>query len=111
MLFLVVDLLVIVLIAVLLAISFGISTKVIWSAIIAPSLYFFITILSLDISQPEIMLNKSKLPTGKVSLLLSHFVCRHATFLPKIGSQKERCVTTKKMAAYWTRKGCIKKNK
>ena len=66
-------------------------------------------VLSLDISQPEIMLNKSKLQTGKVSLLLSHFACRHATLLPKIGSQKERYVTTKKMAAYWTRKGCIKK--
>ena len=44
MLVLVVDLLVIVLIAVLLVISFGISTKVIWSAIIAPSLYFFMII-------------------------------------------------------------------
>ena len=58
-------------------------------------------VLSLDISQPEIMLNKSKLQTGKVCLLLSHFVCRHATLLPKIGSQKERCVTTKK----WLRTG------
>ena len=43
MLVLVVDLLVIVLIAVLIVISFGISTKVIWSAIIALSLYFFMT--------------------------------------------------------------------
>ena len=40
---LVVDLLVIVFFAVLIVISFGISTKVIWSAIIALSLYFVMT--------------------------------------------------------------------
>ena len=44
MLVVVVDLLVIVLIAVLVVISFGISTKVTRSAIIALSLYFFLTI-------------------------------------------------------------------
>ena len=44
MLVFVVDLLVIVLIAVLVVISFGISTKMISSAIIALSLYFFLTI-------------------------------------------------------------------
>ena len=52
---LVVDLLVIVLIAVLVVISFGISTKVIWSALIALwlSLYFFITIRRLNVNKTD----------------------------------------------------------
>ena len=51
MLVLVIDLLVIVLIAVLVVISFGISTKVIWSAIIALSLYFFIAIRGWNVNK------------------------------------------------------------
>ena len=51
MLVLVIDLLVIVLIAVLVVISFGISTKVIWSAIIALSLYFFIAISGWNVNK------------------------------------------------------------
>ena len=51
MLVLVIDLLVIVLIAVLVVISFGISTKVIWSEIIALSLYFFLTIRRLKLNK------------------------------------------------------------
>ena len=54
MLVLVVDLLVIVLFAVLIVISFGISTKVIWSAIIALSLYFVMTMRRRNVNKTGI---------------------------------------------------------
>ena len=54
MLVLVVDFLVIVLIAVLIVISFGLSTKVIWSAIIALCLYFFMTMRRWNVNKTGI---------------------------------------------------------
>ena len=54
MLVLGVDFLVIVLIAVLIVISFGLSTKVIWSAIIALCLYFFMTMRRWNVNKTGI---------------------------------------------------------
>ena len=54
MLVLVVDFLVIVLIAVLIVISFGLSTKVIWSATIALCLYFFMTMRRWNVNKTGI---------------------------------------------------------
>ena len=54
MLVLGVDFLVIVLIAVLIVISFGLSTKVIWSATIALCLYFFMTMRRWNVNKTGI---------------------------------------------------------